>query len=138
MEITHEKDASLEVKQAISRGLSRYNVEKTGDPAVQDLCLTLRDDAGGLVGGLLAEVSWGWLHVFVLWVREDARGQGWGSKLLALAEEEAKKNGATHATLDTFSFQNPAFYEGRGYAVFGKLPDYPPGHTRFFLRKRLS
>ena len=29
------------------------------------------------------------------------------------------------------------FYERAGYSVFGILEDYPPGHTRYFMRKDL-
>jgi len=28
-------------------------------------------------------------------------------------------------------------YEKRGYVVFGTLDDYPAGHQKFFLRKKL-
>ena len=40
--------------------------------------------------------------------------------------------------LDTFSFQARRFYEKLGYVVFGELPDYPAGHSRYFLQKRLG
>jgi hypothetical protein len=39
--------------------------------------------------------------------------------------------------LDTFSFQAPGFYQKLGYRVFGELVDFPPGHTRQYLTKRL-
>jgi hypothetical protein len=40
--------------------------------------------------------------------------------------------------LETHSFQARPFYEKCGYKVFGTLEDYPPGHAKFFLRKRLA
>jgi hypothetical protein len=40
--------------------------------------------------------------------------------------------------LDSFSFQAPGFYRRLGYAEFGVVEDYPPGHTRHFLKKRLA
>ncbi|RQX83694.1 hypothetical protein DF034_05110 [Burkholderia anthina] len=40
--------------------------------------------------------------------------------------------------LDTFDFQARTFYEKRGYVRFGELPDYPVGHTRIFLTKKLA
>jgi hypothetical protein len=42
-----------------------------------------------------------------------------------------------HAYLDTFSFQAPDFYKKLGYEVFGELQDFPHGHQRYFMKKRL-
>jgi GNAT superfamily N-acetyltransferase len=72
-----------------------------------------------------------------MWVREDLRGSGYGQRLLALAEDEARKRGAKNSYLDTFSFQAPGFYKKYGYRVFGELPDFPTGHQRYFLTKQL-
>jgi hypothetical protein len=38
--------------------------------------------------------------------------------------------------LDSFSFQAPGFYKKLGYSVFGTLPDFPKGETRYFFSKR--
>jgi GNAT superfamily N-acetyltransferase len=72
-----------------------------------------------------------------MWVREDLRGQGFGRQLLEKAETEARQRGAKRAYLDTFSFQAPAFYKKLGYEEFGRLEDFPAGHTRYFLVKTL-
>jgi len=40
--------------------------------------------------------------------------------------------------LETASFEARPFYEKLGYEVFAALEDYPPGHTKFYLRKRLA
>ena len=53
------------------------------------------------------------------------------------AEMRALERGCHSAWVDTFSFQAPGFYPRLGYEVFGEL-DYPPGHKRIFLQKRLA
>jgi GNAT superfamily N-acetyltransferase len=59
-------------------------------------------------------------------------------RLMAVAEEEAVRRGCRNAWLDTHEFQAPGFYEKLGYAVFGKLADYPPGFARIFLTEHLT
>ncbi len=73
-----------------------------------------------------------------LWVADVVRGQGHGGRLLAAAEAYALERGCIGVFLDTFSFQARPFYERNGYGVFATLADYPPGHERCFLRKRLK
>jgi ribosomal protein S18 acetylase RimI-like enzyme len=62
----------------------------------------------------------------------------WGRRLVEEAERLAAEAGCRQAWVDTFSFQSPGFYQRLGYRVFGELPDYPPGQTRYFLTKVLQ
>jgi GNAT superfamily N-acetyltransferase len=75
--------------------------------------------------------------VSVLFVDESCRGTGVGADLLARAEALALERGATHAYLDTFSFQAEPFYARRGYEPFGRLSDFPQGHGRAWMSKPL-
>jgi GNAT superfamily N-acetyltransferase len=124
--------------RVVVQGLRAYNIAQTQDARYTLLRLFLRDATGKVVGGLLGEISWGWLHISTLWLAEDLRRGGYGTQLMAAAEAEAVGRGCHSAFLDTFSFQARPFYERLGYEVFGHLDAYPPGHSRYFLRKRLS
>lgn len=121
----------------IGRGLSTYNVQKAGDNKFQRLCFALQSPDGEIAGGALGEVYWEWFHLDLLWVKEELRGQGHGHRLLEKIENEARERGAKNVYLDTFSFQAPDFYKQHGYQVFGELPDFPPGHQRYFFSKQL-
>lgn len=90
-----------------------------------------------VVGGALGQTAWAWLYVGRLWVTEALRGAGLGGSLMAELESAAKARGCVGAWLDTFSFQARPFYESIGYSPFGELADFPPGHARTFLWKRL-
>jgi GNAT superfamily N-acetyltransferase len=118
--------------------LSASNVAAVGVDDYRPLALFLRDASDAIVGGLSGATYWGWLHVELLWVREDLRGQSHGGRLLALAEQEAVRRGCRHARLSTFDFQAPAFYLTRGYEVVGTLPDFPPDHRKDYMVKTLA
>ena len=106
--------------------------------AVRPLNVMLQDGTGTVVGGLSARTYWDWLAVDDLFVPEELRGQGLGSRLLQTAEGIAARRGARHSFLTTFAFQARAFYEKHGYAVVGTLEGYPPGSTYFWMRKDLE
>ena len=121
----------------IGPGISAYNKQQAGEDKSQGLCFVLYTPDQEIVGGVIGSTYWDWLHVDLLWLKEELRGHGHGHRLLAAAEEEARQRGAKNAYLDTFSFQAPDFYKRYGYRVFGELPDFPPGHRRYFLTKQL-
>lgn len=121
----------------VTESLAAYNIAVTGDSRWYPVGFFLRSARGEWLGGLLGEIWSGWLHVRILWVDSAVRGRGNGTRLLRAAEDYAVERGCCGATLDTHSFQARPFYENCGYEVFATLDDYPPGHSKFFLRKRL-
>jgi GNAT superfamily N-acetyltransferase len=114
------------------------NVARTGLSGWHPVGYFLKSARGEWMGGLTGYVWGGWLHVNFLWVAEPIRGRGQGTRLMDAAEAFAVERGAFAATLETHSFQAPDFYAKRGYAVAGRLDDYPPGHAKLFLSKRLA
>lgn len=96
------------------------------------------DDGDVLVGGLEGCTHWGWAYIRQLWVEARWRGQGVGRLLLAHAETEALVRKCVGLYLDTFDPAAEKFYESCGFRLYGQIDDFPPGHTRRFLYKRLS
>ena len=127
-----EKETEL-----IREALFEFNREKVGDDGHTPLNIVEYDADGNLIGGILGGTYWGWMYVDILWVHEDHRGKGIGSKLLTEAENEAKARGCHHVHLDTMSWQAPEFYKKHGYTVIGILPDIPEGNQKYLLMKEL-
>ncbi len=123
--------------EIIGGGIRDYNNQQVGEDHGQTLCFVLQTLQDEIVGGVIGATYWDWLYVDLMWIREDLRGQGYGQQLLTLAEDKARERGATRAYLDTFSFQAPDFYKKCGYTEFGRLDNFPSGHTRSFLTKQL-
>jgi GNAT superfamily N-acetyltransferase len=123
--------------KAIGDGLIGFNRAAGHGLDRDEFLVVARDDAGALVGGGWCHTGDGVLFIRWLWVHQDWRG-GTGSRLMDLAEAEGVRRGCALAHLDTFTFQARAFYEKRGYEVFGVL-DYPKGEVRrFYMKKALA
>jgi GNAT superfamily N-acetyltransferase len=128
------------VAKALHAPLLAFNNAESHHPYdARSLVLAVMDpETNAVLGGLWGSTSYGWLHVDMLILPESFRHQGIGTELMRQAEAEAIARGCRGAYLDTFSFQARGFYERLGYTVFGTLPDHPPGHSRYFLAKRLA
>ena len=123
--------------RALEDGLYRYNVEQTGRDDGRWLAIFVRDVEGRIMAGLSGWTWAGWLKVANLWVRPDLRRKGHGRELLTAAEREAVARGCTRATLDTYSFQAPEFYQRLGYRIVAAVHDLPAGHEHYTLVKDL-
>ena len=138
LRISSEPTASRDDKDRVREMLGLFNVAKTGHDAYHELAIFLRDGNNRVRGGVLGDAWGGWLHVSILWIEEPFRRQRHGVALMQAIEDEARALGCRAAHLDSFSFQAPGFYEKLGYTEFGRLEDYPPGHSQHFLWKRFD
>jgi GNAT superfamily N-acetyltransferase len=118
--------------------LQEFNLLHAPADNYQPMQIFLRTEEKTILGGLLGETYWGWLHISYLWIDESLRKQGFGKQIMQIAEQEAMRRGCHSVHLDTMSFQALPFYEGLGYSVFGTLNDLPAGHKRIFLMKTLK
>ena len=121
----------------MGNGLTKHALPTTGTAGFLPLAVFARDASGVLVGGISATVNWNWLQINLVWLSDDLRHRGLGSKLLTMIESAGRERGCAMAHLDTFSYQARPFYERHGYEVFATLDNYPPGQQRFYMRKAL-
>ena len=125
------------VRQAIVGPVVEYNQSQAGPSQSRPLVVLLTDGVGEVVGGLWGYTSYEWLFTQLLFVPAGLRGAGIGTEIMRLTESEAVRRGCHGAWLDTHEFQALPFYERLGYVCFGELPNYPTGHSRFFMKKQL-
>lgn len=73
-----------------------------------------------------------------MYVRPEARGQGWARALLAFVEAEAMARGCTRFALETGPQQPEALalYARMGYEECGPFGDYAPDVHSVFMRKQ--
>ena len=136
LELTSSSDA--EERKTIFNPLVDYNRSLVGDPGYIPLNVLVNENNETKVGGLWGHTAYGWFVIELLFLPERLRGHGVASSILKKAESEALSRECHNAWVDTHEFQARGFYEYNGYTLFGELPDYPKGHSRYFMRKSLA
>ncbi|NME68640.1 GNAT family N-acetyltransferase [Flammeovirga aprica] len=141
MKIEVTSAPSKEDLKTISKGIESYNQNYIPDEVVFEedtkFAVFVKDDEGKVLGGIRACAFWNYCIIELLWISEEARGMGVGSKLMSAAEQFAMDKGFEYMRTETLSFQARPFYEKQGYEVYGELKDYPKGHTTYCLVKKL-
>lgn len=128
--------ANAEVEKAIREPLVAYNIARFGESDKRELNITIRDEDNTVTGGLVGHTARGWLYVQLLFVPETMRGQGTASKLLAMAEDEARKRGCVGAYIDTMNPDALRTYERCGFTKIGTLGPLSSGQSITWLEKR--
>lgn len=138
----HEISMSAEPDRAdvaaVERAVLDFNMDRTGYRDDRALGCVLRDDDGSLVAGLAGFTWGGYGMIEWLFVRDDQRGTGLGTRLVRAAEDEATRRGCVVMRVNTHTFQAPEFYARLGYEVIGSADDTPVGHGEVFYAKRLD
>jgi GNAT superfamily N-acetyltransferase len=115
--------------------LKAHNIAAFGESHRRELTIPLYDEGGSIHGGLVGYTGRGWLHVAMLFIPEELRGQGLGARMLNLAEAEARARGCIGAYIDTMNPQALRLYLRQGYHEIGSLKGLAGGHAVTWLEK---
>lgn len=129
---------TVEDFRTILDGVRKFNLDRTTIENPRPVAVFLRDDAGKIVAGVQGSLWGRSMHIDALWVDDNQRGKGYGSKLMEAIEDYAAAHSHPLVYLETTSFQALPFYQGLGYQLFGELPEISEGHKLYFLKKELK
>lgn len=133
------RESKEEESELIVEKIVEYNLSKV--PIIQESSFiwinrVIVDTYGDIIAGINSKMyCWNCLYIDVLWVKEEYRKEGLGSKILNEIEKVAKDKGCYLIHLDTFDFQAKDFYIKHGYDIFGILDECPQRHKRYFMKK---
>lgn len=140
MELFISSESSSADKEYVRNNMIAFNVRHF--PAelngrYQEINLFLKNANGQTVGGIVGEICWNWLEVHFLFIEEQYRHSGYGTKLLNEVEQIAKAKKCDFIKLDTLSFQALDFYKKHGFEIFGTIHNAGT-HAHYYLKKDLT
>lgn len=100
----------------------------------------IAEDDGIVIGFVSGLTNHKWFYLTDLWVHENHRRQGLGSKLLNMLENKVRSIGICNIYTWTSGFINPKFYEKTGYTAFTVFEDFYEikGYHHIGYRKDVS
>ena len=126
------------VKQSLVNEIAMHLKQNESSYRVE-LGYCMKDYDGKIIAGINAVMRGRYsVEIGELWVSEEHRHKGIGTKLLECLEEECLDNGVRLFYLYTYDFQARDFYKLFGYKVYAKLPNNPiESVMTFFMKKQL-
>ncbi|HEX6186929.1 MAG TPA: GNAT family N-acetyltransferase [Pyrinomonadaceae bacterium] len=138
MNLELDESPSPEDFRTLVDGVRLFNRDQTGDEWPRPVAFYIRDAERRIIAGVQGTLWGRSMHIDALWVDEQHRAGGHGSKLMKAIEEYAAAHTHPLVYLETTSFQALPFYEGLGYRICGELAGISEGHTLYFLAKELK
>ncbi len=130
-----EKD---KVYQQMLETNAKKDLSKVRVPQLIDDVTIVAFDEGMFAGGLVAKANEDSFHIDLLAVPLEHRRKNIGTKLMMLAEEEARKRDIFTMDLSTGEFQAKPFYSKLGYKVVYTRQNCPRGYENYKLIKHLD
>jgi GNAT superfamily N-acetyltransferase len=94
-------DADGGLRERLDEEINAFNAAVTGHHDGRLLCITVRGKSGDLRAGLYGWTWGGCGYIDLLWVRDDQRGRGLGTRLLTTAEREIQRRDCDRVALST-------------------------------------
>ena len=135
--ISYEANPQSADIQILNDGISKQAKQKKGMKQLDFFAFFIRDEQGKVVGGCGGDNMYGGLFVGQLWVVEQLRGKGYGTKLMQKAENLAKESGCNFIAVNTFDWEALDFYKKLGFYVEFERKGFDKGSIFYFLRKDL-
>ncbi|GAA0764639.1 GNAT family N-acetyltransferase [Clostridium subterminale] len=142
MELYEIKESTKDEEDLVWKGIIQYNsavIHLKQIASEIPVNRVSKEKDGNVIGDIncILFYCWNTLYIDMLWIRENHRKSGHGSKLLNEVERIAREEKCTLIHLETMDFQAKDFYIKNGYEIFGELENVPNGHKRYYMRKIL-
>ena len=123
--------------RSVRDALKAYGCAEVAEMRPATLGSFLREN-GIIVGGACGEIFGNRLVLDLLWVSEEFRNRGIGTRLLRATEEMAAEQGCRDVILETLNARAVQYYVREGYEVATRVENFIPGFDKVILTRRIA
>ena len=127
-------EAPADDLETVANGVFSHGRSQATDGNAEPISCLVRDSIRVVAGGS-GRTEYGRLFVIYLWVAEELRGQGIGTRILLELEVEAAKRGCRDALIETLDDSVAKLYARLGYQAVATVAGYVGRFNRHIMLK---
>lgn len=138
LRLTIDDPASDETKELVLNQMKKTIEDVVGKYDRKSFTITVKNTNSKIIAGLSGVIRGKFeCHVERLWVDENYRSQGIGTKMIKAVENYARANHCGTIILETMDFQAEGFYSKLGFKRIATIPQGRFGRDQHVMRKIL-
>ncbi|HAT8893443.1 TPA: GNAT family N-acetyltransferase [Legionella pneumophila] len=138
LKLTFAENPNPDDVHVLTNGIKSYAKQERGFESLDFFACFIRDADNKIVGGCSGGTLYGGLHIDNLWVSEQIRHQGWGTKLMHAALKYGQEKSCAFATVNTMDWEAIEFYKKLGFKLEFERHGFQKNSVFYFLRKELQ
>ncbi|HVV68470.1 MAG TPA: GNAT family N-acetyltransferase [Gammaproteobacteria bacterium] len=135
--MTYEENPLFQEIDILAKGIAN-NTKQHGLEPIEPFAFFIRDRNNVIKGGCNGNIGYNWLYIDQLWIDEQLRGKGYGTKLMRAAEKLGLEKKCLSGAVNTTSWEALDLYKKLGYRVELERHGLPKNSIFYFLRKELK
>jgi ribosomal protein S18 acetylase RimI-like enzyme len=128
-------NTTQQIADYLATNLKQFNELHIGPYERKPYVIYIENDDAVIIGGLKGDILENVCSVHTVWVHENYRHKGLGSRLFKQLEDFAKMHRCEFIQLDTAEFQAKSFYEKIGFSEVAQLLHNFKSYTTYIMRK---
>jgi len=136
--VIDDETGEQEIARILKQKLKDYNESKIGPYTRKPFTIYIGTESKKIIAGISGDIVGDQCYVAIMWVDEDYRRQGLGTKLIHELEQYLKDKNCYSIQLDTTEFQSKEFYEKCDFVILATIPRGFMGQDSYIMRKVLG
>lgn len=131
------EESAPDIFKVIENGVIDYGRNLASDGRAKPLACVVREN-DKIIAGVSGRTEYDRLFVNYVWVAEEFRCKGIGTKLLEEIEYEAKERGCNDSLIETLDDRVSLLYSRVGYMTVAEIPFFVGPFTRYIMKKTIG
>lgn len=136
MKISTIEDPNSEESKPIEDGITEYGLSQVNGIAPKKWAFHAVE-AGEIVGGAIGRVHFSQFYLDNIWVKEEFRSEGLGTKIHESVVACAKQCACQRIQLNTLNEKAIGFYTRLNYEILATIEGYVDGFNLYYMAKKI-